>query len=110
MPGGDRTGPMGQGPRTGRAAGYCGDRDEPGFSTAPGGRGWFGRRGGGFGRGRGGGFGAGRGFGRMGWGGWFGPSAARMDLQGYQGDDEAARLRTQIEALEARLARLENKE
>jgi len=23
MPGGDRTGPMGQGPMTGRAAGYC---------------------------------------------------------------------------------------
>lgn len=39
MPGGDRTGPMGMGAMTGRAAGYCG-----GFGRGPGfgggGRGW----------------------------------------------------------------------
>jgi hypothetical protein len=110
MPGGDRTGPMGQGPRTGRGAGYCGDRDEPGFTTAPGRRGGFGRWSGGFGRGRGMGFGAGRGFRRMGWGGWFGPPAPPLDSRELRDDDESAHLRTQIEALEARLARLENKQ
>jgi uncharacterized protein DUF5320 len=28
MPHGDRTGPMGQGPKTGRAMGYCSGSDE----------------------------------------------------------------------------------
>ena len=51
MPGGDRTGPMGMGPMTGRAAGYCAGLAVPGFMNAPGGRG-FGGRGGGRGRGR----------------------------------------------------------
>ena len=30
MPGGDRTGPMGMGPRTGRRAGFCGGAGVPG--------------------------------------------------------------------------------
>jgi hypothetical protein len=51
MPGGDRTGPMGMGPMTGRAAGRCAGSATPGFVNAPGGRG-FGGRGGGRGRGR----------------------------------------------------------
>jgi hypothetical protein len=53
MPGGDRTGPMGQGPRTGRGAGYCGGADMPGYANAlpGGGRGGFGRGRGGGGRG-----------------------------------------------------------
>ena len=46
MPGGDRTGPMGAGPRTGRGAGYCGGASAPGFLSAGLGRGWFGRGGG----------------------------------------------------------------
>jgi hypothetical protein len=75
MPGGDRTGPFGAGPRTGRAAGYCTGNRMPGFAN-------FGGRG----MGAGGGFGYGRGFGRgrgnrfyagasRGWGrgGWFAP-------------------------------------
>jgi hypothetical protein len=42
MPGGDRTGPMGAGPRTGRGMGYCSGYDRPGFANqAPGLRGWF---------------------------------------------------------------------
>lgn len=51
MPGGDRTGPFGQGPMTGRGAGFC--------------RGFGGGRGPGLGRGfnRGRGFGMGRGLG-----------------------------------------------
>ncbi len=50
MPGGDRTGPWGMGPRTGRRAGFCSGYGMPGFmnrSVYPpfGGRwlGWFGR-------------------------------------------------------------------
>ena len=50
MPGGDRTGPMGMGPMTGRAAGYCAGNAAPGSADAVPGRGSFGRRGG---RGRG---------------------------------------------------------
>jgi hypothetical protein len=53
MPGGDRTGPMGMGPMTGRAAGFCAGFPTPGYANPAGGRGIFGC-GGGFG-GRGGG-------------------------------------------------------
>jgi len=59
MPGFDGTGPLGQGPGTGRGLGPCGAGVR-----------WFPRfwgRGFGFGRGRGFAFGRGRGFGR-GWG------------------------------------------
>lgn len=61
MPGGDRTGPLGQGPMTGRAAGYCAGYPVPGYMNPVPGRG----RGYGFGRrqGRGRGRGWGRGFG-----------------------------------------------
>jgi hypothetical protein len=60
VPRGDRTGPWGQGPMTGRAAGYCAGYPVPGFmNPIPG----FGRKGG-FGRGR---RGRGRGFGRGWW-------------------------------------------
>jgi hypothetical protein len=77
MPGGDRTGPWGAGPMTGRGRGYCSGYAAPGYMyPGPGlgyGRG-FGRgfgRGMGYGRGRGWGMGYGRG---RGWGmGGFGP-------------------------------------
>jgi hypothetical protein len=64
MPRGDKTGPWGLGPKTGRAAGYCAGYDAPGYiNPTPGfsrGYGW------GFGRGwrRGYGRGFGRGFSR----------------------------------------------
>ena len=45
MPGGDRTGPMGMGPGTGRAAGLCVGFDSPGYASS--------RYGPGFGSGRG---------------------------------------------------------
>ncbi|MBN2209424.1 MAG: DUF5320 domain-containing protein [Candidatus Coatesbacteria bacterium] len=51
MPRGDGTGPMGMGPMTGRAAGYCAGYNVPGFMNPVGGRG-AGFGGGGFGRGR----------------------------------------------------------
>lgn len=54
MPGGDRTGPMGMGPMTGRAAGYCAGYPVPGYMNPAGGRGFGGwGRGGGRGGGRG---------------------------------------------------------
>jgi hypothetical protein len=46
MPGGDRTGPQGEGPRTGRGLGYCADNDQPGYATPQQGRGFGFRRGG----------------------------------------------------------------
>ena len=63
MPRGDRTGPDGMGPMTGRAAGYCAGYDSPGFTRGmPRGGAGYGR---GFGRGYGRGMGRGyaRGFG-----------------------------------------------
>jgi len=65
MPGGDRTGPLGAGPMTGRGAGYCAGYPVPGYANPIGGRGWFGR-----GRGRGW-YGRGRG-----WRRWHGPGWA----------------------------------
>ena len=60
MPGGDKTGPSGIGPRTGRAAGYCAGFNAPGFmNPAP-------RLGRGMGRGFGRGLGRGFGWRRMG--------------------------------------------
>jgi hypothetical protein len=56
MPQGDRTGPMGQGSRTGKSLGLCSGYDTPGFAKGYGGQGR------GFGIGRG--MGNGRGFGR----------------------------------------------
>lgn len=53
MPRGDRTGPWGRGPMTGRSAGYCAGFPDPGYMNPVGG-----------GPGRGGGRGRGRG---MGW-------------------------------------------
>ena len=52
MPGGDRTGPAGMGPMTGRAAGYCAGYQTPGYANPVAGRGYgFGGRGrGGWGR------------------------------------------------------------
>ena len=39
MPGGDRTGPLGMGPMTGRGAGYCAGFAVPGYLNPAGGRG-----------------------------------------------------------------------
>jgi len=63
MPKGDKTGPAGAGPMTGRAAGYCVGYSVPGYLDPPR------RYGRGFGRGWGRGYGRGwgRGFGR----GWY---------------------------------------
>ncbi|MBW1932293.1 MAG: DUF5320 domain-containing protein [Deltaproteobacteria bacterium] len=73
MPGGDRTGPLGMGPMTGRAAGFCAGFPVPGYANPVGGRGM------GWGRGRG--MGRGRGFGRgFGWAGAVGPYPANASF------------------------------
>ena len=53
MPRGDRTGPAGMGPMTGRAAGYCAGYNTPGFANPISGRGLGTGRGGFGGGGRG---------------------------------------------------------
>ncbi len=64
MPAGDRTGPLGLGPMTGRAAGYCAGYPVPGYMNPIPGRGWFGVGRGGYpwGGGRGRVWGGGRGW------------------------------------------------
>jgi hypothetical protein len=42
MPQGDRSGPLGEGPKTGRGMGYCAEYDAPGYYRGAGrGRGFF---------------------------------------------------------------------
>jgi len=108
MPGGDRTGPMGMGSMTGRAAGYCSGAGVPGYmNPVPGrglGRGLWGRGFRGPGRGRGARGGA--------WGrGWrwfeFGRYAAPYEYPApYPGTDpktESQLLKNQAKALQAEL-------
>ena len=110
MPGGDRTGPMGMGPMTGRAAGYCAGFGTPGYANPIAGRG-FGM---GFGRGRGFGVrGGGRGrrnmFYATGQPGWmrFGGHAAPYGYPApYQKPDpemEKQALKRQADALQSEL-------
>ena len=66
MPRGDRSGPRGMGPMTGRAAGYCAGYATPGYmNPGPGARGGFGGQG--YGPGYGGGGGYGRGWRHRNW-------------------------------------------
>jgi hypothetical protein len=112
MPRGDRTGPMGYGPMTGRGAGYCAGYPAPGYG-APGFRGGFG--GGAGGQMSGGGF---RG-GSRGWRhrffatGW--PRWARF----YDGDispeqeanwlkERANQLQSQLDAINQRIKEIES--
>ena len=62
MPAGDKTGPTGAGPMTGRGMGYCAGYNIPGYANPMPGRRLWGRGGFGFGFGRG--FGRGYGYGR----------------------------------------------
>lgn len=110
MPGGDRTGPQGMGPMTGRAAGYCAGYNVPGYMNPYGGRGM------GFGRmmgGRGGGFGRGRGY-----GGYAPPvlPAAYPEVPQpvfgavpYDESVELETLRTHAQALEASLSGIQKR-
>lgn len=111
MPGGDRTGPKGMGPMTGRAAGYCAGFGVPGYANA--GRGFRG-----FGGGRGG-----RGWRHMfhatGLPGWmrFGFNSAPYANVPYPAPDremerqslksQAEFLQTELELVKKRLSELE---
>ncbi len=100
MPYGDRTGPWGHGPRTGRAAGYCAGYSVPGYMNPHHG---FGR---GFGRGWGRGFGRGfRGRGRgFWWKGYYGPTPyGRYEFPAPSREDEKAYLENSIKDLEEEL-------
>ncbi|MFZ5917305.1 MAG: DUF5320 domain-containing protein [Chloroflexota bacterium] len=96
MPAGDRTGPRGMGPMTGRGMGYCAGYAAPGFTNSELGLGW--------GRGwRGGGRGwrhwyhaTGRPAWARAWG--FGPYAAPLT-----GEQESELLKSQAEALKREL-------
>lgn len=100
MPGGDRTGPDGMGPMTGRAAGYCAGYDAPGYMNPVPGRGMA----------RGWGRGVGRGFARgfrggRGRGGYYGAPAYGYPPSGYgyappTTEQQADMLRSQAEYFE----------
>lgn len=95
MPRGDRTGPWGDGPMTGRGVGLCAGAPSPG---------WF--RGSGRGRGR---RGMGPGRGRRWASGWSGRGVATADPVDEKTALQSASegLRAQLEAIEKRLRELE---
>ncbi|WP_440954129.1 DUF5320 domain-containing protein [Methanosarcina sp. Mfa9] len=110
MPGGDRTGPMGQGSKTGRAMGYCSGSDAPGYTIGvPAGSGRGAGRGAEVGMVRGAGRGGGRGFRcrripGFGRGGGF---AARGDYPGYYYPAPAqSRTESDVNLLENRISSL----
>ena len=94
MPRGDRTGPMGAGPMTGRAAGFCAGNTAPGYANFGGG----------------GGRGFGRGFGR-GWGwpvaGVGAPPTGDQELAVLK--QQAQQLQADMELIQSRIQELETK-
>ncbi len=102
MPGGDRTGPMGMGPLTGRRMGACAGYPQPGFAS------W-----------RGFGVGGGRGWrnrfyatGVPGWaayGAGVAPGYAKLDPEWEKQNlkDQAQALRSELDAIERRLSESE---
>ncbi len=115
MPGFDRSGPLGQGPMTGRGLGLCSGYARPSGLRGPGlawRHGWYGR-------GRGFGFGRGRGFGR-GYGRGYYP-AYPADYPAYEPEpdpreeekmlkDYVSELEEELSAVKKRLQEIENKE
>ena len=116
MPAGDRTGPRGEGPRTGRGLGYCSGYQSPGYTKGvPRGGGGFGR-GRGFGAGAGGGRGFGRGYRAAPAGGYARPASpgnqqtqteeARQSEKEYL-EQEVEALKNELEAMHQRLRELD---
>ncbi len=102
MPRGDRTGPMGMGPMTGRGAGYCSGFTAPGYANPVGFAGGFG-----------GGFGRGRGFRKMFYATGV-PGFARCGYPAYTGThtaafDEKTLLCNQAEFLEGQLQQIKTR-
>ena len=119
MPRGDRTGPRGMGPRTGRAMGYCSGHDAPGFANPGPGAG---------GRCAGGGLGLARGRGRAtpgyGMGMAWGRGGGRGRVAGYgcfpyypeaaagaplSADEERGGIERSIAALKSRIGAMEKR-
>ena len=92
MPGGDRTGPEGRGPMTGRRAGFCAGYQVPGYE----------KPGYGFGRGfvRGSGRGFGRGFWGRGKGFWWRDTIPETYPQVISKDEEKSYLEDTVKNLE----------
>ena len=97
MPRGDRTGPAGAGPMTGRAAGFCAEFDRPGFQNMRG-------MGCGFGGGRGRGMRGGFGFWNRPW-----PQAPAAINEKESLNNEAAYLKSQLESIQKRLDEMDTK-
>ncbi len=104
MPRGDRTGPMGAGPMSGRGAGFCAGYNAPGFANPTPRLGL--RRG----------FCAGGAGGGRGWRHWYyatglprwarwAPPTAEQELAGLK--DTAAQLKEQLDAINKRIEELE---
>ncbi len=109
MPGGDRTGPGGLGPLSGRGMGNCAGSRNAGYGAGMG-RGYGRGMGGGRGFGRGMGRGAGAGF-RGGWGARQGYQQAQSlspaDEAGTLKEEEMA-LKNELKAVQDRLSTLES--
>jgi len=118
MPRGDRTGPMGMGPMTGRGAGYCAGFGMPGYANPGLGQGFgmsFGGRRGVWGRG----FGGGRGWrhwfyatglpGRARFGGYAAPYLRpdpKMEKQALKNQADA--LQSELDLVKKRLSEIES--
>lgn len=105
MPSGDRTGPMGAGPRTGRGAGYCSGYSMPGYANQFGGRGFA----------RGGGRGFRNRFYATGFPGWaaqgYGQPPAPTEAQELEGlKQEAEFLKDNLNQISQRISQLEKEE
>jgi len=116
MPSGDRTGPWGLGPMTGRGAGYCAGYSVPGYMNPIPGRGFWGRGRGWFGRGGGRGFrhwywatgvpGWSAGFGWPGFGYPYAPEPTAQEEREFL-QEEAEFLKKQLKDIQSRLSTLE---
>jgi hypothetical protein len=102
MPGGDKTGPLSQGPRTGRALGFCAGFSTPGFAYQR-----FGPR---FGRGRGQRFGRGLWAHRRGfyWSNYRNPYINDIQ-QEMNNDDEKIYLETMMKNLEEEINQIKKR-
>ncbi|MFA5688116.1 MAG: DUF5320 domain-containing protein [Kiritimatiellales bacterium] len=88
MPRGDRTGPAGAGPMSGRGMGYCAELNQPGFVT-----------GGGFGRGMG------RGFCSRWFAGW--RTTPQTLVQPMNNADQIVSLKAQMNRIQQQISALE---
>ncbi len=105
MPWGDRMGPVGAGPRTGRGLGFCNGYASPGYLNSGFGRGFGFGRGAGFGRGFG--FGARRGLGFEYNYGYFPANLSKDDEKNIL-ENEISRLTSTIDSLRKRLDELKD--